>query len=250
VADERGRFQISGRGGDAILRISKAGFTSVDRRASIPINRSTTLLDSRLTPLDTRTSPIVSVFGGEAHDAASTVSLQVPPAALEADTSIVVTPITPQGLSGRLPLGWSPVAIADIGPAGLPFAQPTTLRLPNTASVPAGSEVQIATYDLARHAWVGHAPGRVTTDGRAIEVAVEASGQVAAVIPDGPPFTPPPLVSGALLDGVSGQSLPATRARPVTSFRARLRRATARGRSDACRCARPPCQAGRRSRCT
>jgi hypothetical protein len=183
VADERGRFQISGRGGDAIVKIAKAGFTSVERRETIPINRSATLLDARLTPLDTRTSVIVSVFGGEAHDAASTVSLQVPPGALEADASIVVTPITPQGLSGRLPLGWSPVAIADIGPAGLRFAQPTTLRLPNAASVPANSDVQVATYDLSRHAWVGHAPGRVTADGRAIEIALEASGQVAAVIP-------------------------------------------------------------------
>jgi hypothetical protein len=60
VADERGRFQVSGRAGDAIVRIAKAGFTSVDRRATIPINRSATLLDARLTPLDGRLSPIVS----------------------------------------------------------------------------------------------------------------------------------------------------------------------------------------------
>ena len=209
VADERGRFQMPGRSGDAILRITKAGFTSVDRRATIPTSRSATLLDARLTPLDARVSPIVSVFGGEAHDGASTISLQVPPGALEADTSIVVTPITPQGLSGRLPLGWSPVAIANIGPTGLRFVQGATLRLPNAASVPASAEVPIATYDLVRHAWVGHAPGHVTADGRTIEISLDAAGQVAAVIPDGTPFAPPPLVTGEPLEGVTAQSLPA-----------------------------------------
>jgi hypothetical protein len=81
--------------------------------------------------------------------------------------------------------------------------------LPNAASIPADSEVAVATYDIARQAWVGHAPGHVTADGRTIEIALGSSGQVAAVVPDGPPFAPPSLVSGEPVEGVSPQALPA-----------------------------------------
>ena len=36
VSDDRGQFVIAGRAGDAIVRISKAGYTAVERRGNIP----------------------------------------------------------------------------------------------------------------------------------------------------------------------------------------------------------------------
>src|SRR6185436_6297531 len=43
IADERGQFSLTGRAGHAVVRISKNGFTIVEREGTIPVNGSTTL---------------------------------------------------------------------------------------------------------------------------------------------------------------------------------------------------------------
>ena len=62
TADERGRFSIAGRAGDAVVRITKAGFTAVERRASIPANSSTTssMRGSRQSTRASRSCPPLS----------------------------------------------------------------------------------------------------------------------------------------------------------------------------------------------
>ncbi len=82
VADERGQFSIAGRAGDAIVRISKAGFTAVERRASIPVGSSTTLFDARLTPLDPDVTLVSSAVGGQARNHSGRATLQIPPGGL------------------------------------------------------------------------------------------------------------------------------------------------------------------------
>ena len=178
VADERGRFTIAGRAGDSVVRVSKPGFTTVDRSAVIPAGGAATLLDARLTPVDARANIVSSAFGGGAQNAAATLAIVVPPGALPASVDVRLTTIGAQGLQGRLPLGWSPVAAADISPAGLVFDQPVPLTMPNVASLPANAGVVVASYDRARHEWVVRGTTQVSADGRTIAITVGSSGNL------------------------------------------------------------------------
>lgn len=208
VADARGRFVLPGAAGDVLVRVEKPGFTSVDRRGRIEPDTATSLLDARLTPIDPRLNEILSAFGGDARNADQTMSLTLPPGAIAVNTTIRLTSISGQGLAGRLPYGWSPAAVADIFPSPMTFAQPATLRLPNTVGLPAGAEVVLARYDRLQGAWVAQAPGVVSNDGRTIVAAIDQAGQFAAAVPDPAPFTPTPPATGAELAGVEPVALP------------------------------------------
>ena len=212
VTDARGRFALAGRAGDVTVRISHDGFTSVDRTGTLASGGVATLLDARLTPLDTSVSAIPPVFGGEAHDTARALTLTVPAGALAADTTIRLTRLSAQGLVGRLPLGWSPVSAADILAGGesasLRFAQAATLRFPNTASFGEGSSVPVARYDETGRRWVAVGPGRVSPDGLGIEVTVAETGQYVALASDTTPFAPADATPGRVLEGVAFGGLP------------------------------------------
>ena len=52
-ADDRGRFTLAGRAGESVVRIQKPGFTTVERRVSIPVGSAATMVDARLTPVPT-----------------------------------------------------------------------------------------------------------------------------------------------------------------------------------------------------
>ncbi|MGE5243269.1 MAG: Ig-like domain-containing protein [Betaproteobacteria bacterium] len=209
TADEQGRFAVEGRAGDAIVRIEKAGFTSVERSAPIPEGSAATLLDARLTPVDARANTIASAFGGEADDTTLAFRLTVPPGGLAANTDLRLTPISGQGLKDRLPFGWSPVAAVDISPAGLTFSQTASLAVPNAASLAAGAGVVVATYDTSRHAWIAVGTAQVSGDGRSIVVPLAATGQIACVAADDAPFTPATPAIGDVLGGSPGVALPA-----------------------------------------
>ena len=208
VSDDRGRFVLPAVGGDAVVRISKAGFTTVDRRGSVPGGGAVRLLDARLTPLDSRATPLRSVFGGRAEDASGLTTLDVAAGALNADVSAHITPIGPQGLAGRLPLGWSPVGGVDVEPAGVPLSVPAQLVVPNTASLSAGTDLVIALYDPTTRQWLAAGTTRVSTDARTIPIALGATGQIALLIGDASPFVPPAPVAGQPLEGVQAVSVP------------------------------------------
>ena len=108
TADERGRFELAGRAGDAVVAVTKPGFTVVERRAAIPSGGAITLLDARLTPIDTFPNAMTSAFGGEAHDRSGLFRLVIPPGGIAAAADFTLTPISAQGLEGRLPLGGRP----------------------------------------------------------------------------------------------------------------------------------------------
>jgi PKD repeat protein len=206
--DDQGQFALTGRSGEALVRLDKAGFTSVERQGGIPEGTAATLLDGRLTPLDAAASPITSAFGGVARNTAATASLDVPPGSLTADAAIRLTLVSGQGLQGRLPLGWAPLVAVDVTPHDLSFGQPARLRVPNTLSLPAGSAVARARYDAAEHNWVALEPAQVTPDGREIEATLAGSGQIAFLVPDSPPHTPAAAVVGQALAGVPPVTLP------------------------------------------
>jgi Bacterial cadherin-like domain/Bacterial Ig-like domain (group 2) len=202
IADGQGRFLLPGMEGDALVRVDKAGFTSVERRGSILQNTALTLLDARLTPLDSRLNLVTSALGGQAYNAAKTITLDFPPGSLEADADIRLTAISGQGLLGTLPPGWSPIAAVDVQPAGLRLAQATTLRASSGAGIPSGTTLVAALYDSVEHTWRALGGATVSSDGVTIEHPLMRTGQIAFLLPD-----PAPIV-GSPLEGVGLVPIP------------------------------------------
>ncbi len=210
IADDRGRFMLPAAAGAALVRLERSGFTAVERRVDLPGNGIVTLLDARLTPLDGRVNLLQSVFGGEATSTDGSAALSVPSGSLESDVALRVTPLSNQGLQGLLPIGWSPIATVDLQPVGRRFTQPATLRLPHADTLAAGASVALAMYDPAQQRWVVQPPGRVSDDRRTLSASIDFTGQLAFVVPDDAPFTPPPAVAGEALMGGTAPVIPDT----------------------------------------
>lgn len=209
-ADERGHFTVPAASGAALVSVTRAGFTTVERQADLARGSVITLLDSRLTPLDGRVNVLQSVFGGEARSADGAAVVSVPPGSLDADSSLRVTPISNQGLQGRLPTGWSPIAGVDLQPAGRGFSQPATLRLPHPDVLAAGAAAALAIYDATLHRWVVQQSGVVSDDRRALVAPITSTGQYAFIVPDDAPVVPPPAIAGQVLAGVADLPVPST----------------------------------------
>ena len=207
-ADDRGRFMLPAVQGNALVRVERSGFTTVERQANVASNAVVTLLDARLTPLDGRVNSLQSIFGGEAASADGTATLSVPSGSLEADVALRVTPLSNQGLQGVLPLGWSPIAAVDLQPAGRRLTQGATLRLPHSDTLPAGVSVTLARYDALRHQWVVQAAGQVSNDRRTLSAAIDVTGQFAFLVADESPAIPPAAVPGQVLAGVTPVAVP------------------------------------------
>ncbi len=209
-ADERGRFELPVPAGAATVRITRNGYTSVDRSASPAGSAVDTLLDARLTPIDGRLNIVQSVFGGQASSTDGTATLQIPTGSLVADVTLRITPLSGQGLQGLLPIGWSPIAAVDMQPAGRAFTQAATLRLPHVDTLPAGAAVTLVRYDADTRRWLVQADGQVSGDRRTITAPVDSTGQFAFVVPDEAPLAPPAPVQGEPLGGLAAPSVPAT----------------------------------------
>ncbi len=207
-ADDRGRFTVAAAAGEALLRIDRDGFTSVERRATLANGAIETLLDARLTRLDTRLNQLQSVFGGAAASTDGSVAITIPAGSLDQDAALRVTPISGQGLQGLLPGGWSPIAAVDVQPADRSFGQGATLRVPHLDTLGAGAPVTVAKYDDVLHQWVVQAAGRVSDDRRAIVATITAAGHYAFVVPDDAPLVPPAAQPGGTLAGVSSAIAP------------------------------------------
>ena len=202
VADERGQFSIAGRAGEAIVRIAKAGFTSVERRATIPAGSSATLFDARSDPLDPTSNLVSSAVGGQARNHSGRATLQIPPGGLSTDQSMSLTLLSAQGLGALLPAGWSPVAAVDIEPASIAFGFPLALTLPNTASLPSNITLAVARFDASSHEWTSAGTATIDAGGLTLRTTIERSGQFALLVPDAAPFTPAEPTPGAPLTGI------------------------------------------------
>jgi PKD repeat protein len=207
-ADDRGRFTVGAAAGAALVRVEKDGYTIVERRSTLANGAIDTLLDARLTRVDTRVNQLQSVFGGEATSADNSVALTIPAGSLDQDAALRVTPISAQGLQGLLPTGWSPIAAVDLQPADRSFAQGATLRVPQVDLFGAGAQVAVARYDAGLHQWVVQAAGVVSSDRRTIAATIVAAGQYAFVVPDDAPLIPPAAQPGEALAGVSAVIVP------------------------------------------
>jgi RHS repeat-associated protein len=208
VTDEHGKYSLPARDTTMLLVARKGGFVSVERLVTVAANGGTVPVDARLTPLAPAT--LVGSGGGAAHVRVPpapppvpnapelgvivprpfSVTVTLPPGAVSGDTPVHVTPLTPQGLPGLLPLGWAPAAAFDVRagtgtftcaggcPAGIAFPPP----------LPAGP-VHLAAYSAGLHAWILVAADVAATDG-AFGIILPAVGAYALVSAD---LAEPPL---------------------------------------------------------
>ncbi|MEO8520719.1 MAG: PKD domain-containing protein, partial [Acidobacteriota bacterium] len=205
ITDGRGRYVVRAERGVGVLHIAKSGFTSVDRQVSIVASRAQEVIDARLTSLEPSVS-ISPVLGGFAGPEAARVTL--PSGAIDGELQLSVTPIGQQALQGLLPIGWVPIAAADVRPHGVAFPAPVPLSMKSGLALPAGSTLVLAVWDEEQSAWralSGTAAGGVAPQ---IDGSIEKTGQFAWLLADRAPAAPPAPAAGQLLAGATGAVIP------------------------------------------
>lgn len=210
VTGADGQYAFTVDPGTARVRVVKEGMTLAERKVPVRSDLMSLVADARLTARDAKVT-VIGTVGGVAADQANGLRLSVPSGGLLEDASITLTPVSDQGLIARLPLGWTPILVADIAPATLTLAAPGTLsvRLPEAWQplLPAGTQVTVARYDPAPGVWVALEPASVTNDALAIEAAIDAGGQVALLLRDTAPQSPPTAAAGEALAGVAAVAI-------------------------------------------
>jgi RHS repeat-associated protein len=208
TTDAQGRYTVTASEGPGTLRVTKAGWSRVDRPVTfVAGNTAFRVLDARLTPLAAAGSAIQAVVGGTMSQ--SGWALVVPGGALGADTAMVLTAIGGQGLQGRLPLGWAPVTTVDIAPHGSALAPSATLKAPTQATV---ATLVLARWDETAAAW----RAVTTATGTTLEALVVSTGQYAWLRSDTTPSAPAMPADGALLEGVPAAAIPEAATTRVT----------------------------------
>ncbi len=191
LTDARGRYLLRGNAGEARVRLTRDGYTRVDRRVTIAGAQAVTAFDARLTPTDAPAGRVVltSLAGGQ-------------------PAGVRLVPVSGQGLQGLLPLGWSPVGAADVWPHTASIG-PSTLRVSNALGIAGGTPLVVVRFDEAAGAWRAVGGGAFAGNGQWLETTVSATGQYAFLVADTVPAAPPAAVAGQLLGGVDQASLPA-----------------------------------------
>ncbi len=187
TTDPRGRYLVRLPEGAHTIRASMTGYTSVWRQIVIPAGAGVVPIDIRLTKRND-----TSTHGGET---AITRTVSVTGGAK-------VTAVGAQALTGLLPLGWSPLACAEV--AGDLTAATLTFTVPASDIVAASQSLAAVRYDETRDEWDVLASVVNVVDGK-VAVPITGPGTYALVYPDkAPGLAVPPLAqSGAVLAGVA-----------------------------------------------
>ncbi|MBI5100738.1 MAG: Ig-like domain-containing protein, partial [Nitrospirae bacterium] len=205
VSDDMGRFglQYQGGAGDAILEISKTGYTKVFRKARLLPNKSQVVFDARLTPVETVTVPVSS---GAAITLGENV-LSFGPSSFDNDAGISIAPLSGQGPGLRLPTGWSPVYGVDISYDGGPLKVPASLSIKNVWAFTGASGLVGAYLDEVSSSWVAV---DLQVAAGSIDMAINRLGQYLLIKADTLPVAP------AMPQGAGGQILTSVDTTPDT----------------------------------
>ncbi|MEA2163766.1 MAG: hypothetical protein QOK37_1893 [Thermoanaerobaculia bacterium] len=222
-----GRYARTLPEGAYTIEVSASGYTTAWRQVIVRAGAGVVPIDIRLTRRGT-----AQVVGSSAltlpANADSTITraaeLTIPAASALASHSVTLTPIGAQSLSGLLPLGWSPLASAEIAidgsatPSPMPGAQLSfVLTAADIAALTASNQtLSLVEYDSDRDEWrtvVAVAPAVANSR---LTFALTRSGNYALVYPDrGTGLAQPPAAtSGAALQGIVS---PCTGNCPITS---------------------------------
>ncbi|MFN7916658.1 MAG: Ig-like domain-containing protein [Vicinamibacterales bacterium] len=208
TTDGRGRYTLRANAGTAVVRISKAQWTSADRPATLVGGQAIELLDARLTPL-ALVQTVTAAAGGTLTLAAG--SLTLPAGALPQGGPISFAVVSQQGLQGRAPLGWSPVGVVDVWPHDVALASPAIVHVRSLAAIAPAQSVTVALFDRAAGGWRVLGSATLAANGKDLDGVSPTTGQIAFFVPDVAPVAPPAPVAGALLQGVNAPVLPTGR---------------------------------------
>ena len=213
-SDEDGRYSLPTGEPFATIGVSKVGHTSVERDLAVESGTGTVPVDARLTPL--AAAQIVGAEGGILHAPGPVATppaprrpalkLTVPSSTVPDGTAFRLTPLSPQGLPGLLPLGWAPVAAYDLQLSS-PFAgslEGVVLFAEGAAPV---DPVHLIRYDTSAHAWEVKVRD-LTTANNALTASFSQAGAYAFVVADDATVAVPAV--GEVLAGVDMVPVPAT----------------------------------------
>ncbi|MHB1045448.1 MAG: Ig-like domain-containing protein, partial [Thermoanaerobaculia bacterium] len=229
ATDARGRYGFFGdvAAGRYAIHLGKTGYMPALRRLPLAPATGAVPFDARLTPLAPlaarRLDPAVggSVEGpsGLLLEVGVPAFVEVPPETL----GVRLTAISPQALPELLPLGWSPLAAADVtlepeGATPVPLSQASAfvagavhLTLPLPTSVPPAASLVAVRHDVASGRWLTLGPvdrHAGAGDADVARVALVAPGAVAVVLADAEPAIAPPALSGAEGEPLTASALP------------------------------------------
>ena len=119
-SDERGRYLLDPDQGDFRIRISRPGFTAVERTTVESRGSFAEALDARLTA--TRQPQVIQWALGAALTTPGGDGVVIPAGAFNSDVSVALTSISGQSPMGVLPQGWTPRASSISMFPGLPRA--------------------------------------------------------------------------------------------------------------------------------
>ena len=151
TSDERGRYALGVLAGDVLVRVTKPGWTTVDRPLSVGAGPGAGAV--RCAADAARARAAHHLPRARRHPRRQrTCRRSVPPGALGAEAALTLTRVGAQGLRGMLPAGWSPVAPFELAPAGVTFLSPATVRAPRNG-VAQGTPLVFAAWEPQRRGW-------------------------------------------------------------------------------------------------
>jgi RHS repeat-associated protein len=206
ATDTQGTFNLVSSDPTGFVRLSKAGYTPVDRLYSVSQGEGTALFDARLTPLDSHAN-LIGSSGGTATGDGGRVQLSFNAGTLGEQTDIRLTSLSPQGLANLLPYGWSPVpgAVVDVrsattGAPALPsFQSSAHLAITQIAGLTSGTPLVLARYDEAAQRWLVQGTNLIATnngDNGSLSADLTAACQYAFLVADSGSTAPPPPAVG------------------------------------------------------
>jgi RHS repeat-associated protein len=208
------------------------GYTDVWRQVVVPAGTGIIPIDIRLgargTTATAAGSDLHLTHGGDTT-VTRKATLTVPSASIPTGTSVTLTAVGTQSLAGLLPLGWSPIASAEVhvgAPSGTTIANAgaqLAFDVPAADIAAAARTLTAVEYDSARDQWRVIQPV-VSITGTSATININlpsAVGAYALVYPDAPGIAgilpaPPAPVSGGILAGVTDPCLTTTCA-PLTA---------------------------------
>ncbi len=190
TTDDDGRYSLSVPAGQAILIAQKDGTSAVERAVAVDPAGGTVPVDARLTPLSASAAGVV---------AAGPVSVTLPAA-----THGRLTALSPQGLPGLLPLGFSPVVAFD-----LRSDPSTTGPLGGLVAVGTTDPLHLAQYDTTLHEWLMVAPNLTPGADGKLALTLPEIGAYALTVADVGATAPTVPPAGQLLTGAAMAPIPA-----------------------------------------
>lgn len=214
IADNRGRYLRELPEGAHTIRAYADGYTTVWRQIIVRTGAGVIPTDIRLTPRGVTKNgnggALVLTHGGAPDSPlALPTELLIPAAMVATGNSVTLTSVGAQSLAGLLPLGWSPLASAEIvsNAPSLSGAE-LVFTVPGQEIIDAGQSLTAVRYYDDRDEWrVINAV--VTISGGKATVPVAAAGSYALVYRDRDPRLAKPAdpTSGSVLAGVADPCL-------------------------------------------